>query len=82
MPQWISKSLTMRGAVVAALPTVLLILKAIGVEVMQDEAEQVVDGVLAAIGAVGVVLVVIGRIRAQRRFEKVAVPLGATYSNR
>ena len=69
MPQWISKSLTMRGAVVAALPTVLLILNALGVSVAQNEAEQVVDGILAALGAVGVVAVVIGRVRAQKKIE-------------
>mgnify|MGYP001579189740 CR=1 FL=1 len=69
MPLWITKSLTMRGAVVAALPTILLILNALGVQIATEEAQQVVDGILAALGAVGVVAVVIGRVRAQKKIE-------------
>jgi uncharacterized membrane protein len=65
----------MRGAVVAALPTVLLILKALGVDVANEEAMQIVDAVMAVLGAIGVVMVIVGRVRVEKR-------LGAASSRR
>lgn len=58
-----SLSLTVKGALVAVLPVALLVLKALGVEVAENEAGQIVDAVVALVGAVSMVMVIIGRTR-------------------
>ena len=67
MDKWYLNSTTIRGALVATLPTLLLILRALGVSVESEEANTIIDALAGLAGAVSVVLVIVGRQKAQAR---------------
>jgi uncharacterized protein (DUF697 family) len=63
--KWWLNSVTVRAALLSCLPTALLLAKAFGVEIAQEEAESVVDGLAAIIGMVSAVMVIYGRFTAK-----------------
>lgn len=62
---WYFNSTTIKGALLAVLPTVILVLKALGVEVLEGELEKVIDGLAGLAGMASVVVVILERVKNQ-----------------
>lgn len=66
---WWINSNTVRGALLAALPVLKLILSSFGVHFGDEEANTLVDGFSGLAGAAGVILVIARRTKAQKELE-------------
>lgn len=63
--KWWLDSTTIRGALLAIIPTMVFFGKAVGVEIVPEELEQIIDAIIGVIGAISVVMVIIGRFNAK-----------------
>lgn len=63
--KWWLNSQTVRGALLAILPTIALILKVAGVEVGDDELNTIVEAVVSVVGLFGVLMAIAGRFKAK-----------------
>lgn len=63
------KSKTIQGIVLAAIPVAVQVLAVFGVDVTPDEQQILIDGILGVAGLVGVVLAVIGRVKAKHSLK-------------
>lgn len=61
--KWWLDSTTVRGALVAGVPVIIMLLKAFGVSAGEEELGKVVDALTALVGAAGVVYAIIGRFK-------------------
>lgn len=57
-------SKSVRGALVTTLPVIILLLKALGIEVGDGEQQVLVEGVTAIVGLLGTVMAIYGRVKA------------------
>ena len=64
--KWWLDSATIRGVLVATLPTLALLLKAFGVEFGSEEQTAIVNGLVGLVGMAGAIYAVIGRFRATK----------------
>lgn len=64
--KWWLNSATIRGILVAVLPTIAILLKAFGVDFGSDEQTAIINGVVGVIGMAGAIYAVIGRFKATK----------------
>lgn len=62
--KWWLSSTTVKGALVAVLPTIVLILRGFGVDIAIGEQDQIVDGLVSIVGLFGTIYTIIGRFKA------------------
>lgn len=62
---WLQSN-TVRGILIAALPTIYAIAKAMGLDLPDGALEQVVDGVAALLSVIGLVVAFVGRHKAEK----------------
>jgi len=67
--KWWLDSRTVRGTLLTVVPTLLAVLKLFGVDVHNDEAQAVVEGIASLCGMLGVVLAISGRLRASGKIS-------------
>ena len=70
--KWWLNSLTVRGGFMAGATVVTSILNILGIKIGSDEVNAIADAVAALVSAIGILLVIYGRIRAEfsLRFQK------------
>lgn len=63
--KWWMDSMTIRGALLTTLPTLVAILKLFGVEIGEGEVNVIVEGLAGIAGLIGGVMAIVGRFRAK-----------------
>lgn len=64
MNKWWLDSLTVRGGLLAALPTLKMLFALFGLEIQDGEMQAIVDGLAGLAGLAGTAIILIGRWRA------------------
>lgn len=63
--KWWLDSQTVRGSLIAVLPTIALLLKVAGIEVGDGELNTIVEAVVSLVGLIGVLMAIAGRFKAK-----------------
>lgn len=64
--KWWLNSTTVRGILVAVLPTIALVLKAFGIEFQSEQMNSITDGIVAVVGMIGTIYAIVGRVKADK----------------
>lgn len=64
--KWWLDSQTVRGSLLAVLPTITLVLKLAGVDVADGELNTIVETIVSVLGMVGVLMAIAGRFKAKQ----------------
>lgn len=62
---WLN-STTVRGVLIALMPTIVVILNFAGVDLGSEEQQSLIDGVVGVVGLIGAVVAIIGRFNAHK----------------
>jgi uncharacterized protein (DUF697 family) len=72
MNKYFLDSSTIRGILLTLVPTISTLLKLFGIEIGAEEQQGIIEGIAGIIGAIGIVIAIIGRKKATMgiRFNK------------